>query len=122
MPVGGEPPRPLGGWLRPAHLVVALVAEDGTKARVHSNDRPRAQRACRELEQRHGLGVLEACERGTGSRAIKPGERQADARRLRDHGDRGEHPDRGSRQTLERIVRACTTASGDESEFVRAVA
>ena len=37
-----------------AHLVVTLVAEDGSKARVH-NDRPRAQRAGRELEQRFGL-------------------------------------------------------------------
>ena len=37
-----------------AHLVVTLVAEDGSKASVH-NDRPRAQKACRELEQRFGL-------------------------------------------------------------------
>ena len=119
LPVGGEPPRPLGGWLRAAHLVVALVAEDGTKARGARNDRPRAQRACRELGERHELGVLEACEGGTGSRGIKLGERQADARRLRDHVDRGEHPDRGSPETLERIVRACPTASCDESEFVQ---
>ena len=122
MPVGGEPPRPLGGWLRPAHLVVALVAEDGTKARVHRMTGRGRNAPAANWNSATGLGVLEACERGTGSRAIKPGERQADARRLRDHGDRGEHPDRGSRQTLERIVRACTTASGDESEFVRAVA
>ena len=40
-----------------AHLVVTLVAEDGSKARVH-NDRPRAQTACRELEQRFGLRAL----------------------------------------------------------------
>jgi hypothetical protein len=46
-----------------AHLVITLVAEDGSKARVH-NDRPRAQRACRELEQRFGLRALEARTRG----------------------------------------------------------
>jgi hypothetical protein len=103
-----------------AHLVVALVAEDGSKASVH-NDRPRAQKACREIEQRFGLRRLEARERGTGSRGIKPGEQRADARRLRDHGERGEHPERGSRHTLERIVRACATASRTESEFVRAL-
>ncbi|MFZ0043975.1 MAG: hypothetical protein WAK93_21880, partial [Solirubrobacteraceae bacterium] len=34
-----------------AHVVVGLVAEDGSKARVHE-DFDRAKRACRELEQR----------------------------------------------------------------------
>ena len=58
-----------------AHLVVTLVAEDGSKASVH-NDRPRAQKACRELEQRFGLRALEARTRGGG----QPG---AEARRDR---------------------------------------
>ena len=66
----------------------ALVAEDGSKASVH-NDRPRAQRAARELEERFGLRQLEARARGTGSRGIRPGERMADTRRKRDHGPRG---------------------------------
>jgi hypothetical protein len=45
----------------------------------------------------------------------------ADTRhRRRDQGSRSEHPERGSRHTLERVVRACATASRDESEFVRA--
>jgi hypothetical protein len=101
-------------------VVLALAAEDGSKASVH-NDRPRAQKACRELERRHGLRRLEARERSTGSRGIKPGEQRADARRLRDHGERGEHPERGSRHTLERIVRACATASRTESEFLRSL-
>jgi hypothetical protein len=104
-----------------AHLVVGLIAEDGSKARLR-NDWPRAQAACRELEERFGLRRLEAGQRGTGSRGIKPGERMADTRhRRRDHGSRGEHPERGSRHTLERVVRACATASRDESEFVRAL-
>lgn len=104
-----------------AHLVVGLIAEDGSKARLR-NDWPRAQAACRELEERFGLRRLEAGRRGTGSRGIKPGERMADTRhRRRDHGRRGEHPERGSRHTLERVVRACATASRDESEFVRAL-
>ena len=42
-----------------AHVVVALVAEDGTKASVHF-DQPRAQNAARELEERFGLRRLEA--------------------------------------------------------------
>ena len=101
-----------------AHLVVTLVAEDGSKASVH-NDRPRAQKACRELEQRFGLRRLEARTREAGSRGLKHGEIAADRRRGRQPGERGEHPERSSRQTLERIVRACATASRDESEFIR---
>ena len=101
-----------------AHLVVTLVAEDGSKAGVH-NDRPRAQQACRELEQQFGLRRLEARTRQAGSRGLKHGELAADRRRGRQPGDRGEHPERSSRQTLERIVRACATASRDESEFIR---
>jgi hypothetical protein len=101
-----------------AHLVVTLVAEDGSKASVH-NDRPRAQKACRELEQRFGLRRLEARTREAGSRGLKHGELAADRRRGRQLGDRDEHPERSSRQTLERIVRACATASRDESEFIR---
>ncbi len=103
-----------------AHLVVTLVAEDGSKASVH-NDRPRAQRAARELEERFGLRQLEARARGTGSRGIRPGERMADTRRKRDHGPEGRSPEHGSRQTLERIVRGCATASRNESEFIRAL-
>jgi hypothetical protein len=100
------------------HLVVTLVAEDGSKASVH-NDRPRAQKACRELEQRFGLRRLEARTREAGSRGLKHGELAADRRRGRQLGDRGEHAERSSRQTLERIVRACATASRDETEFIR---
>ena len=103
-----------------AHLVVTLVAEDGSKASVH-NDRPRAQQACRELEQSFGLRRLEARTRQAGSRGLKHGELAADRRRGRGVGERGEQPEHSSRQTLERIVRACATASRDESEFIRRV-
>jgi len=101
-----------------AHLVVTLVAEDGSKASVH-NDRPRAQKACRELEQRFGLRGLEARTRGAGSRALKHGEIAADRRRGRGVGERGEHAERSSRQRLELAVRACAGASRNESEFIR---
>ena len=100
-----------------AHLVVTLVAEDGSKARVH-NDRPRAQKACRELEQRFGLRGLEARTRGAGSRALKQGEIAADRRRGRGVGEQGEDAERSSRQRLERVVRACAGASRNESEFI----
>jgi hypothetical protein len=103
------------------HLVVGLVAEDGSKAGVH-NDRPRAQAACRQLEREFGLRELEARSRGAGERCIEPGEMESDRRRGRPVGDRGdgggERPEAGSRRTLERIVRACATAASDEADFV----
>jgi hypothetical protein len=102
------------------HVVVTLVAEDGSRASVHY-DQPRAQNAARELEQRFGLRRLEARSREMGSRGVRAGERIADERRHRDHGLDGRAPERGSRQTLERIVRACASASRDEGEFVRAL-
>ena len=105
------------GGSNDAHLVVTLVAEDGSKARVH-NDRPRAQKACRELEQRFGLRALEARTRRAGSRALKHGEIAADRRRGRGVGERGEHAERSSRQRLERVVRACAGASRNASEFL----
>jgi hypothetical protein len=45
-----------------AHVVVTLVVEDGSRASVH-NDRPRAQRACRELEQQFGLRAARGAAR-----------------------------------------------------------
>ena len=102
------------------HLVVVLVAEDGSKAVVH-NDRPRAQAACRQLEREFGLRELEARSRGGGERSIEPGELESDRRRGRPVGDRrngDERPEGGSRRTLERLVRACAVAAGDEANFV----
>jgi hypothetical protein len=99
------------------HLVVVLVAEDGSKASVH-NDRLRAQAACRSLEREFGLREIEARSRGAGERAIEPGELEADLRRGLDVGEAREHPERGSRRTLERVVRACGAAARDEPEFV----
>jgi hypothetical protein len=99
------------------HLVVALVAEDGSKASVHY-DRPRAQQACRELELQFGLRALEARVRGAGERGIKAGELDVDRRRGRPVGGHGEHPERGSRRVLERVVRASATAAEDEADFV----
>ena len=102
-----------------AHLVVTLVAEDGSKASVH-NDRPRAQKACRELEQRFGLRRLEARTREAGQpRAASTASWRPTGAAAAQLGERGEHAERSSRQTLERIVRACATASRDESEFIR---
>ncbi len=100
-----------------AHVVVTLVAEDGSKANIH-DDRPRAQHACRKLEQQFGLRSLEARAHGLGSRALKHGEIAADRRRGRGVGKRGEHEERSTRRRLERIVRGRAGGSQNESEFV----
>ena len=99
------------------HLVVGLVAEDGTKARVHA-DRTRAQRTCRGLEQALGLRAVVGRARGAGERGIKRGELAGDRRRGFGVGGDGEHPERGGRRTLERVVRACGAAAHDEPSFV----
>jgi hypothetical protein len=99
------------------HVVVNLVREDGRAARVHM-DRPRAQQACRELEQEFRLRVVEGRGRGAGERGVKP----AEVAPSRSNGDRerdllipAEHT---ARRRLERIVRACATAAVDEADFV----
>ncbi|OJV22914.1 MAG: hypothetical protein BGO26_00275 [Actinobacteria bacterium 69-20] len=91
------------------HIAVNLVREDGTKARTW-RDWPRAQQAARELEVDYGLEVLESRQAGLGERGVKPGELERAAREGRPE---------TQRRSLERRVRACVAAAGDEGEFVR---
>ena len=82
------------------HVVVGLVREDGTKAKVW-NDRPRAQQLAGELERKYGLQVLESREAGTGVRGQKPAEVEVVVR-----------------DELANTVRATAAASATEAEFV----
>src|SRR4051794_30437354 len=94
------------------HVVVSLVHEDGQAAHVW-NDRPRAQQACGALERWHGLRVLESRAAGRGgARGHKPAERATATK----HGS-----EELARERLERGVRACAAASGDEAGIVRRV-
>ncbi|WP_340289774.1 relaxase/mobilization nuclease domain-containing protein [Aquipuribacter hungaricus] len=91
------------------HIVVNLVREDGTKARVH-NDAARAQRAANLLERRHGLRVLESRESGRGAAVgVKPAE-LARAQR--------ETALAPARDELRRRVRAVAAEAGSERELV----
>lgn len=99
------------------HVVVQLVREDGLAADVF-RDRIRAQAACRELERQFGLRQVEARGRDAGERGVKAGELAGDRRRGLPVGESDEHPERGSRRTLERVVRACGAAARDELDFV----
>lgn len=88
------------------HIAVSMIAEDGRKW-SQNNDQPRSQAAAVELEKKYGLRVA----RG-------------------EHAERGYHPKEMvsaraqglpelARETLQRCVRAASTASVDEAEFVR---
>ncbi|QHC61212.1 relaxase/mobilization nuclease domain-containing protein [Rathayibacter sp. VKM Ac-2760] len=91
------------------HIAVSLVREDGTKASVHK-DYERSQTISRELEREYGLQVYQAPEREFPERGVRPGARESAARRGHVEPDM---------QRLERAVRAASSASQDESEFVR---
>lgn len=94
------------------HVVVNLVREDGTKARVH-NDMPRAQRLANVLEKRHGLVVLESRESGRGALAgAKPGELNRAERAA---------VSLPAREELRRRVRAAAAGAGGEREYLDAL-
>lgn len=126
------------------HLAVNLVREDGTKASVH-NDFRRAQAAARALEVEHGLEPLESAQAQRATRGYDPAEREAQARsrarakyeRTRakqgknspswenlSGADRKAHIAAEMRTDQPRFllslkVRAASTASNSEAEFVR---
>lgn len=88
------------------HIAASMVREDGTKWSSW-RDYPRAQQVARELEKKYGLEELSPTH---STRGLRPGEREASARRG------APEPERRS---LERKVRACATAAQDEAEFIR---
>lgn len=91
------------------HLVVQLVREDGTKARIH-NDAKRAQAACNMLEKKYGLAVVESREHDRGTLAgVKP----AELDRARVEGRPAVHKD-----LLRHRIRSAVALSGDEREFI----
>jgi hypothetical protein len=125
------------------HLAVNLVHEDGSVADVF-RDWKRAQSACRELESQHGLRQVGM--NGRSCIGYKPGEIEAEARRRaraaharaheagREQRTWGEipkaerhaiiahyTPTETVRWMLARQVRAASTGSADEGEFVRRV-
>ncbi|WP_336853902.1 relaxase/mobilization nuclease domain-containing protein [Sinomonas albida] len=88
------------------HLAVSMVREDGTRWSQH-NDFKRAQDACAELEVKHGLRVVRGAH---AERGYHPKERERAAAMGAPELDR---------DRLQRAVRAASTASLDEAEFVR---
>lgn len=121
------------------HIAVNLVREDGTKASTHHDFR-RAQTAARALEVKYGLAVVAGPEQDRSTRGYQPAEREARARskaqaeyeRLHP-GERWESLPAADRQSRIRYfwgvdeprvllatrVRAASTSSTTEAEFVR---
>ena len=126
------------------HIAVNLVREDGTKASIH-NDFRRAQSAARALEAKYGLEQLESVKAERSTRGYDPAEREAQARaRARAKYERTRSKLGADAPTWEALadddrqariaselrtdqpryllalkVRAASTASDSEAEFVR---
>lgn len=93
------------------HLVMQMVTEDGSKARVH-NDFDRAQKICGQLEKEFGLALTEGRETGQVLAAEKPGEKRRAERENAPWVDKIE---------LRRRLRAALANSTSEANFVARV-
>ena len=96
------------------HIAASMVREDGTRWEGRFRDWPTSQRVCREVEQRHGLTVVQGPELGTASR----GTRRVEARK------QDAAPGRSTsavlpREDLASRVRSAAVASTSEAEWVR---
>ena len=94
------------------HLVVNLVREDGTKASIWQ-DRVKAQKVVAAIEQRHGLQVLQSRLTPVGAGSVPYTQTEVALARTA-----GRPVDR---VTLERHVRAASTAAASEADFVRSL-
>ena len=95
------------------HIAASMVREDGTRWEGRFRDWPTAQKVCRELEQRHGLAVVQGPGLGTASR----GTRRVEARK---HEATPGRPGAAlPREDLAARVRAAAVASASEAEWVR---
>lgn len=105
------------------HIAASAVREDGTKVNTYK-DFARAQAACKELEQRHGLRVVLGRHDGRTTRGYHRAQIYAAARTAGIARGEAKQAMRTAtiepeRDTVERIVRASLAASRSEAEFVR---
>lgn len=102
------------------HIAASVVRVDGTKVSVY-NDYKRASAACKELEQAHGLRVIEGR-----SAQFEPGVQPYSMPDVREHqrqneerADQGGRPrEELARARAQRTVRGCAAAAESEAEFV----
>lgn len=94
------------------HIAASMVREDGSMWENRYLDYDRTQKACRALEARHGLVVVEGPERGMAERGVKP----AEAARAAAAGS-----ELSEAQSMALRIRTAAVASTSEAEFVRRV-
>lgn len=103
------------------HIAASVVRVDGTKVSLY-NDYKRASAACKELEQAHGLRVIEGR-----SAAFQPGvepysmpDVREQQRQNEERAEQGAPPrEELARARAQRTVRGCAAAAESEAEFVR---
>ena len=115
------------------HIAAEVVSDNGNVWEDVYDER-RAQIAAGIIEREFGLQLVDGHQHDRGQQGYKKGELEHDKRMGRDVGQWANaqarahyidkttaRPERGARRLLERTVRACAVAAGDELDFVRRV-
>jgi hypothetical protein len=113
------------------HIAAEVVSENGNVWEDVYDER-RAQIAAGIIEREFGLQLVDGHQHDRGQQGYKKGELEHDKRMGRDVGEWAEtltgagyidkttaRPEKGAKRLLERTVRACAVAAGDELDFVR---
>jgi len=115
------------------HIAADVVSDNGNVWEDVYDER-RAQVAAGIIERELGLVLVDGHQHDRGQQGYKKGELEHDKRMGRDVGEWAKtrsaaqyidkttaRPERGAKRLLERTVRACAVAAGDELDFIRRV-
>jgi hypothetical protein len=115
------------------HIAAEVVSDNGNVWEDVYDER-RAQIAAGIIEREFRLQLVDGHQHDRGQQGYKKGELEHDKRMGRDVGAWSEtrtgtqyidkttaHPERGAKRLLERTIRACAVAAGDELDFVKRV-
>jgi hypothetical protein len=119
------------GGIDHIHLAVETVGDDG-KVWDDALDHKRAHAAAAIIEREFSLRLVDGHQHDRGQRGHKKGELEHDKHQGRDVGElrRGRNgheyidkatarPELGAKRLLERTMRACAVAAGDELDYIR---
>ena len=119
------------GGIDHIHLAVDVVGDDG-KVWDDALDHKRAHAAAAIIEREFGLRLVDGHQHDRGQRGHKKGELEHDKHQGRDVGElrRGRNgneyidkatarPQLGAKRLLERSMRACAVAAGDELDYIK---
>ena len=121
------------GGIDHIHLAVDVVGDDG-EVWDDALDHKRAHAAAAIIEREFGLRLVDGHQHDRGQRGHKKGELEHDKHQGRDVGElrRGRNgaeyidkatarPELGAKRLLERTMRACAVAAGDELDYIKRV-